>query len=73
MIRLLLELRYEDGYYKSLFNKINEGEFLGHRKRRKSFDRQVYIDKAENYIIENLYIYHYCAKHPDPAGPLDKI
>ena len=52
-IRLLFELRYEEGYYKSLFDKINEGEFMGHKKRRKSFDRQIYIDKAENYIKEN--------------------
>ena len=26
---------------------------MGHKKRRKSFDRQIYIDKAENYIKEN--------------------
>ena len=34
-IRLLFELRYEEGYYKSLFDKINEGQYIYHKKRKK--------------------------------------
>ena len=49
-IRLIFELRFEESYFKSLFDKINEGEVVGHRKRKKSYDRQLYIDIATNNI-----------------------
>ena len=41
-IRLLFELRYEEAYYKSLFEKINRGEYFDNKKGKK-----VMID---NYI-----------------------
>ena len=55
-IRLLFELRYEEAYYKSLFEKINGGEYFGHKKRKKSFDRQLYIDKAHKAIKDILLL-----------------
>ena len=55
-IRLLFELRYEEAYYKSLFEKINGGEYFGHKKRKKSFDRQLYIDKANKAVKDILLL-----------------
>ena len=55
-IRLLFELRYEEAYYKSLFEKINGGEYIGHKKRKKSFDRQLYIDKAHKAVKDILLL-----------------